>query len=98
MNLKTIAFVAEETGIAKEVLRKWEARYGYPSPERDVLGNRVYRGIDVERIKLIKKLLDQGMRPGQVVPLDGSGLQSLLAKKDFYRVPVVSEKGVEDVL
>ena len=36
-----ISVVSEETGIAKEVLRKWEDRYGFPIPGRDAADKRV---------------------------------------------------------
>jgi MerR family transcriptional regulator, light-induced transcriptional regulator len=85
-----IASVANETGIAKEVLRKWESRYGFPSPQRDAAGNRVYLESDVERIKLIKNLLDHGMRAGQTVPLENEKLHALIAEKQSCRTLTMS--------
>lgn len=76
----TIAAVSSQTGIAKEVLRKWETRYGFPVPVRDDTGNRLYTAAQANRLRLIKKLIDDGMRPGQVVPLDESALAALLAQ------------------
>lgn len=76
MSLSILA-VSSETGIAKEVLRKWETRYGFPVPERDQAGNRVYSPAQLERLKLIKKLIDAGMRPGQLVPLGAAALAAL---------------------
>lgn len=75
----TIAAVALRTGIAKEVLRKWESRYGFPVPDRDASGNRVYSAEQAERLQLIKRLLDEGLRPGAVVPMDSANLAALLA-------------------
>lgn len=77
----TIATVSQDTGIAKEVLRKWETRYGFPVPERDASGNRLYSQQQAERLKLIKRLLDDGLRPGQVVPLDENGLRALTTER-----------------
>lgn len=73
--LLTIAQVSSETGIAKEVLRKWESRYGFPAPIRDGNGNRVYPVDQLERLKLIKKRLDDGGRPSHIVPAPPSVLQ-----------------------
>lgn len=73
--LLTIAQVSSETGIAKEVLRKWESRYGFPAPIRDGNGNRVYPVEQLERLKLIKKRLDDGGRPAHIVPAPPSVLQ-----------------------
>lgn len=68
-SLHTIAQVSDETGIAKEVLRKWESRYGFPVPIRDANGNRAYPSEQLQRLKQIKQLLNDGRRPSQVVPL-----------------------------
>ena len=38
--LLPINAVERETGITKELLRMWERRYGFPSPERDVMTQR----------------------------------------------------------
>lgn len=77
----SISAVSEDTGIAKEVLRKWEERYGFPVPERDGAGVRLYSAEQASRLKVIKRLLDVGMRPGQVVPLDEAGLALLLTQR-----------------
>lgn len=74
----TIAAISQATGIPKEVLRKWEERYGFPAPERDSCGHRTYGEDQAARLKLIKRLIDSGMRPAQVVPLEKATLQSLL--------------------
>lgn len=81
MDALTIATVAVETGLAKEVLRKWESRYGFPVPVRDDAGNRVYSSEQTARLKLIKRLMDEGMRPGQIVGLDEDSLLQLIARK-----------------
>jgi DNA-binding transcriptional MerR regulator len=67
----TIATVERETGISKDTLRVWERRYGFPRPERDSRGERVYPPDQVEKLRVISRLLDRGMRPGQImkVPL-----------------------------
>ena len=65
----TIAEVERETGLAKDTLRVWERRYGFPTPERDAQGERRYDEAQVQRLRWIKRLLDQGHRPGQVVAL-----------------------------
>lgn len=65
--LLSIAAVERETGLSKDVLRKWERRYGFPSPVRSTNGERAYPAEQLERLRLIKRLLDTGLRPGQVV-------------------------------
>ena len=76
--LYTIATISLETGIAKEVLRKWEERYGFPVPQRDASGHRAYAAHQTARLKLIKRLIDSGMRPARVVALEEEALQSLV--------------------
>jgi methanogenic corrinoid protein MtbC1 len=73
-----ISLVARETGLTKEVLRKWEDRYGFPAPVRDATGIRLYPAWQVARLREIKRLVDSGQRPSSVVrpaPQEGgSGL------------------------
>lgn len=74
-----IAAVERDTGIGKDTLRVWERRYGFPQPLRDADGDRIYPPEQVQRLRQIKRLLDRGMRPGQVVPLDAAALEALIA-------------------
>ena len=71
----SIAAVERDTGLSKDTLRVWERRYGFPMPERDRFGERAYPLEQVERLRVIKRLLDGGHRPGRVVPL---GMEQLL--------------------
>ena len=74
----SIAEVERETGLAKDTLRVWERRYGFPAPQRDKLGERVYPHEQLQRLRLLKRLIDAGHRPGKVVPLPFEQLQGLL--------------------
>jgi len=76
--LPGIAAVERDTGIAKDTLRIWERRYGFPLPLRDALGERVYPLEQVQRLRLLKRLLDAGHRPGRVVAASESSLQEML--------------------
>jgi methanogenic corrinoid protein MtbC1 len=67
--LLSIAAVERDTGLSKDTLRVWERRYGFPQPERDAIGERQYPFDQVERLRLLKRLLDAGHRPGRVVPM-----------------------------
>jgi methanogenic corrinoid protein MtbC1 len=71
------------TGISKEMLRKWEDRYGFPEPLREKSGRRTYSEDHIERLKLIKRLLDRGMRSGAVVPLERQALEEIAAKENL---------------
>lgn len=76
--LLTIAAAERESGLSKDTLRVWERRYGFPRPQRDVLGDRRYSPEDIERLRLLKQLIDLGYRAGQVVPLPADELRQLL--------------------
>jgi methanogenic corrinoid protein MtbC1 len=75
----SIAAVERDTGLSKDTLRVWERRYGFPTPERDTLGERSYPFGQVERLRTIKRLLDAGHRPGRVVPMAPDDLERLAA-------------------
>jgi MerR family transcriptional regulator, light-induced transcriptional regulator len=72
-----IGAVERDTGIARDTLRVWERRYGFPLPVRDASGERLYPREQVRRLQLIRRLLNRGFRPGQVVPLDEEALRRL---------------------
>lgn len=73
-----IAAVERDTGINKETLRVWERRYGFPVPWRDAAGERLYPPDQVQRLRLIRRLLDAGHRPGRVVAAGVEELSGLL--------------------
>ena len=66
-----ISAVERDTGISKDKLRIWERRYGFPTPLRDDNGERVYPLAQVQRLRMIKRLMDAGHRPGRVVVASG---------------------------
>jgi methanogenic corrinoid protein MtbC1 len=64
--MMNIGAVERDTGLGKDTLRVWERRYGFPQPVRDGNGERLYSTEQVERLHLIKRLMDQGHRPGRL--------------------------------
>lgn len=75
----SIAAVERDTGLSKDTLRVWERRYGFPRPGRDSAGDRVYPPDQVERLRLIHRLMEAGHRPGRIVALEPEALQALSA-------------------
>lgn len=73
----SIAAVERDTGLSKDTLRAWERRYGFPLPRRDERGERSYPFTQIERLRVIKRLLDAGHRPGRVVPMAPEELERL---------------------
>ncbi len=80
-NLKSltlaIAAVERDTGLTKDTLRVWERRYGFPQPERDAHGERAYPLEQVEKLRIVKRLMDGGHRPGRLVPMPLDALVEL---------------------
>jgi DNA-binding transcriptional MerR regulator/methylmalonyl-CoA mutase cobalamin-binding subunit len=73
----SIAAVERETRLSKDVLRVWERRYGFPQPARDANGERCYPADQVDRLRLMKRLMDQGHRPGSLAALAQEQLSAL---------------------
>ena len=63
----SISAVEQDTGLSKDTLRMWERRYQFPQPGRDKHGERVYPAAQVEKLRTIKRLMDNGHRPGKLV-------------------------------
>lgn len=89
-----IAAVERDTGLSKDVLRMWERRYGFPTPERDGNGERSYPAEQVERLRLIKRLMDLGHRPGKLLATPADELAELAPRRPPSPPPPVA--GSED--
>lgn len=92
----TIAAVERDTGLGKDTLRVWERRYGFPAPLRDALGERLYPVDQVHRLRVVKKLLDAGHRPGRIVALPLARLQAL-AEESAATAPDAGAQGKPDL-
>jgi MerR family transcriptional regulator, light-induced transcriptional regulator len=56
-----IGELARRTGVATELLRAWERRYGLLTPERTSAGYRLYSADDVRRVRRMRGLLAAGL-------------------------------------
>lgn len=65
----SISAIERDTGLSKDTLRVWERRYGFPQPGRDAFGERAYSNVDLEKLCVIRRLMDAGHRPGRLVEL-----------------------------
>ena len=72
----SIAAVERDCGLSKDTLRAWERRYGFPAPGRDANDERLYPADQVEKLRLIRRLIEAGHRPGKIVT---APLQDLVA-------------------
>ncbi|HEX8606999.1 MAG TPA: MerR family transcriptional regulator [Pseudoduganella sp.] len=69
-DLLSVTEVERLTGIRQATLRMWEKRYGFPQPLRDRHGDRAYPLSQVERLQAVRRLMDQGIRPGKILAGD----------------------------
>ncbi len=78
----SIGVVERDTGIGRDTLRVWERRYGFPEPLRNDKGERIYSEQQLRRLQRIRRLLDQGLRPGKLLTLSDQDLNRL--ESDLY--------------
>ncbi|HET7051392.1 MAG TPA: DICT sensory domain-containing protein [Solirubrobacteraceae bacterium] len=57
----TTTQLAEHTGVPAATLRMWEARHGFPSPARLPGGHRRYSADDVELVRAVVRLRQEGL-------------------------------------
>ena len=74
-----IGAVARLSGIARERIRIWERRYDAVVPHRDAANNRLYSQADVDRLILIRRLVDGGQAISHVARLSLAELEARLA-------------------
>ena len=74
----SIAAVERDTGLSKDTLRVWERRYGFPAPARNANGERLYPQDQLDRLRLIRRLLDGGQRPARIVAASVEELADLV--------------------
>lgn len=70
-----IGAVCRMTGISQHVLRVWEKRYGVVEPLRSETGRRLYREGDINRLSMLKALVDRGHAIGSIAGLDDDELE-----------------------
>lgn len=76
VKLLSIGAISRETGIHVSTIRMWEARYGVLQPVRTDGGARRYSSTDLERLRLIKLLVDRGHKPSALAKLTLDQLSS----------------------
>ncbi len=67
-----IGEVSKRTGVSPELLRAWERRYGLLSPTRSAGGLRLYSLADVDRVRLMRRHLGQGLSAAEAAGLAAS--------------------------
>ena len=77
------------TGFGIEQLRKWRQRFGFPPVQYDVSGRVVYARESIDRLMVIKRLLEAGLRPGQVVAKTSAENLKMAADLNLFKPDVV---------
>lgn len=94
----TISAVERDTGLSKDVLRMWERRYGFPIPERDPNGERLYPAAQVDRLRQIKRLMDLGHRPGKLIHASPEELNALSPRRPVAAPSCPSQSDLDDLM
>jgi DNA-binding transcriptional MerR regulator len=76
-----IAAVERDTGLSKDTLRVWERRYGFPNPQRDQHDERLYTLPQLEKLRLLRLLIDYGHRPSKIINRSTAELSQLIASR-----------------
>ncbi len=93
-----IAAVERDTGLSKDLLRVWERRYGFPKPERDQNEGRLYTLPQMEKLRLLRLLINNGHRPGKIVNRDSAELSRLISAQATERAPPAEIAAILDLL
>ena len=65
----TIGTVARLSGFSPHQLRKWESRLGLLIPDRAANGRRVYSEKQIDRLKMLRRLINAGYRIGDLAKM-----------------------------
>ena len=82
-----IAAVERDTGLSKDTLRVWERRYGFPKPVRDQHDERLYTLPQLEKLRLLRLLIDYGHRPGKIINRSTPELTQLISTRSPVQTP-----------
>lgn len=75
--LHPIKVVARDTGLSPHVIRVWEKRYSTVQPVRSGGNQRLYSDADVERLKLLRQVVESGRSIRTVAGLSTEQLREL---------------------
>ncbi|MBX3662677.1 MAG: MerR family transcriptional regulator [Burkholderiales bacterium] len=93
-----IAAVERDTGLSKDTLRVWERRYGFPKPQRDQHDERLYSLPDLEKLRLLRLLIDYGHRPGKIINRSTAELSQMISARTPEKSPPPELAAIIDLL
>jgi DNA-binding transcriptional MerR regulator/methylmalonyl-CoA mutase cobalamin-binding subunit len=74
-----VGMVSKMTGLSTHTLRMWEKRYAAVLPKRTEAGGRLYTDADVERLRLLRTLVESGHSIGSIAKLPDVDLRHMAA-------------------
>ncbi|MGB8329270.1 MAG: MerR family transcriptional regulator [Polyangiales bacterium] len=74
-----VGMVSKMSGLSTHTLRMWEKRYAAVLPKRTEAGGRLYTDADVERLRLLHKLVESGHSIGGIARLADVDLRHMAA-------------------
>lgn len=73
-----IRIAAQRSGITPDTLRAWERRHHVVDPARSGTARRLYSDADIERLRLLREVVDRGHSIGSVAALPRDELLAML--------------------
>ncbi|WP_375756358.1 MerR family transcriptional regulator [Corallococcus exercitus] len=99
-----IRTIARLTGIREATLRAWERRHGFPRPERSENNYRVYSRDEVEAVRRVAKLMEEGLSVSEAIaqvrdePARSVPPESRRMERFWAAVMVLDAEGADAVL
>jgi DNA-binding transcriptional MerR regulator len=99
-----IRTIARLTGVREATLRAWERRYGFPRPARGENNYRVYSREEVEAVRRVAQLLQEGFSTSEAieqvrrVPLGELPIDAQLRERFWSAVAVLDTQAADKVL
>jgi len=72
-----IGFVSLHTGLSTHVIRAWERRYHAVAPQRSANGRRLFTQSDIDRLVLLRRVIQNGHSISHIAGLDRAELVEL---------------------
>ena len=73
----SIGYISMQTGLSTHVIRAWERRYQAVAPQRSTNGRRLFTQSDIDRLVLLKRVIQRGHSISHIAGLDMAKLVEL---------------------
>lgn len=94
----SIGVVARLTGLTTHTLRMWERRYGLGASKRTDSGQRQFTKVDLDHLKLVKMLVDEGMRIGDIAKLPKKTLSAMRLQNNTRVFDLSSIESIDTIV